>query len=990
MTIVGVGAEWDVFTCADSHSSHRASLFTQPLPKRAFTRNLFFRRGQQVVEPNAEDVKQHKSKSKSRSRSRSHSRQDTGNVLQPSSQNASAADKQQVVPPQDDDSKELSAKSSSQDLPTEGHKENEGVAPLPVDLGQRTALGSCHNVSLASQDLGNEDEFPDEMFQTPTLGSDADEVSPSSPIFAVTVTEPYPSDMTMEVDGLEISSMPIPLLSAYGQGVPSLAMPTSLALMPRSLETGLSDITEADEPSTSIEFTKSIGDGSVIFETGAGAETCKANLSFSSFGSSYASTPTQSANASLILPEPTPASSPSIHVGTIEDESVTSSDEHIPAEEHVRLHPTLLSSLPPALRSVRGQSRTPVAAPMPASATVEGPQVLDVTSVIPAVSIKEDPAQCPKNSCEVFNIPAPVTYAEAMNLALQYPEMSSKLLNEPLASACPTPARAVSPSRTSARTGPSPAASPQKNNQVHTADRPNWAVAPDEPKLGQRSRSRGRTRARKPVGARGEGQDIRRSNEASNASNTPPANTPNLPMRPALGKPTSRQQSPEKPKAPQAVEKGPVRDLREEKAEPWHNRVTTWVEKTSTAAQVSVEKQPTPMPPSGSSNANATAPVAPANPSAAGSQETVAPQSATNTRSPLNPNAPAWEYRPHLRAATSSTPGSTTQPSPAVGPCAISPSTGNQSQVFPAPTLDLEADLERLRAMLRECGLEERKLSARLTTPGCSNSVRSTSQQQVQPAMRPEATNQALPPSFGQGIHRPFAPTLFDLASIGGGSTRLRTQTHLPVVQSVPWQSAGTQARPVAIPQPGGQIVYSTTKPGANAIPIIMPQTGAPLFALPTSSAPAPILTQPSQLKTNVAPNIALLSTASRAPAFPLSVPPQQPIGTASSAASLGGNQVFRFGQAGKHLGLAVTSGVVSSKAISPATAPAAPRAAASPGVISPKASSSTAALLPPGGERSRPPVTGANAIAAPTTRFYGIETPRVVFDKHGWTVNHS
>ena len=78
-----------------------------------------------------------------------------------------------------------------------------------MDLGQRTALGSCHNVSLASQDvsgslillnhsdhktqLGNEDEFPDEMFQTPTLGSDADEVSPSSPIFAVGVEISHPS-----------------------------------------------------------------------------------------------------------------------------------------------------------------------------------------------------------------------------------------------------------------------------------------------------------------------------------------------------------------------------------------------------------------------------------------------------------------------------------------------------------------------------------------------------------------------------------------------------------------------------------------------------------------------------------------------------------------------------------------------------------------------------------------------------------------------------
>ncbi|KAH9899709.1 hypothetical protein C8Q73DRAFT_787563 [Cubamyces lactineus] len=967
---------------------------------RAFTRNLFFRRGQQVVEPNAENLKQRKSKSKSRSRSRSHSRQtrDVGNVLQPSSQNASAADCQEVVPSQGDDLKELSAKRSVQDLSTEGQKEDENcpvVAPPPAILEPHANFGSCHNVSLASQDvsgsfillnpsdavtkLGNEDEFPDEVFQTPTMGSEADEAASPSQTMAFTITESYSSGMIAEAVELEISSMPIPLLPVQGQGASSLAVPAMpIALIPRSLETGLSDITEADEPSMSERSLRPIEDNSVLYEVGA--ETGKTNLSFSSFGSSYASTPTQSANTSVILPEPTPASPLSVHQevvceGTADGRITPSVREHA-VEEHVHLHPTLLSSMSPALRSVRGQSRTPVVVPTPTRPRVEDRAQTPLRTVS-TVSLQEDSALLEKNPTEGLNIPTPATYAEAMNLALQYPEMSSKLLNEPLASACPTPARTASPVRGSARTGPaSPAAAPQKSGPVHTADRPNWAVAPEEPRPNRRSRSRGRTKARKPVGPRGGEQGMYRSNGASAASQTPPGSTPNLSTRPLVSKPASEQQSPQKSRQAVDSDKGFARDFRKEKAEPWHNRVSTWVETTSSAADVSGTKQDASATASVGSNTNTTTSVSP---EASGSvaKESAAPRSASSTRSPLNPNAPVWEYRPHVRTATDSTTGATKQPSPSIAPSPSGPPVPTLNQASPA--LDLEGDLARLRAMLRDCGLEERKLSERLSTPACS----ARASQHIQPAVCSEK-NQAVPPGFGQGMHRPFAPTL-QLNLTGIDSGRQRTQTHLPLAHPSIWQCTGPQALPsLFVPQPGGQIVYATSKPGANAIPIIMPQTGTPLFSLSNASAPVPTHSQPAQPTTSVAPSAVQPKPVHRTSQFPSSVPQQQPVGTRPSAASLTGNgndKVFRFGQTGQQTGLTV----ISPKAVVPA---ALPQGTASLGAVSSKTSTSRTALLPPGGERSRPPVTGANAIVAPTTRFYGIETPRVVFDKHGWTVN--
>nr|GAT58243.1 predicted protein [Mycena chlorophos] len=93
-------------------------------------------------------------------------------------------------------------------------------------------------------------------------------------------------------------------------------------------------------------------------------------------------------------------------------------------------------------------------------------------------------------------IPSPVTYADAANIASKYPELRGKVLKEPLASPTSSPrsakpelvpvvesgvANASVVSINSIETVSLPCTATTTAAPAHTADRPNWALAPDEP-----------------------------------------------------------------------------------------------------------------------------------------------------------------------------------------------------------------------------------------------------------------------------------------------------------------------------------------------------------------------------------------------------------------------------------------------------------------------------------------------------------------------------
>ncbi|KAJ7068541.1 hypothetical protein C8F01DRAFT_1118485 [Mycena amicta] len=85
-------------------------------------------------------------------------------------------------------------------------------------------------------------------------------------------------------------------------------------------------------------------------------------------------------------------------------------------------------------------------------------------------------------------IPSPVTYADATNIATKYPELASKVLKAPLDSPSGTPLHArrelqpeeFDSSNVSVLAEKAVAAQAQAVVPVHTPDRPNWALAPEQ------------------------------------------------------------------------------------------------------------------------------------------------------------------------------------------------------------------------------------------------------------------------------------------------------------------------------------------------------------------------------------------------------------------------------------------------------------------------------------------------------------------------------
>ncbi|KAM5535526.1 hypothetical protein V8D89_010863 [Ganoderma adspersum] len=325
-------------------------------------------------------------------------------------------------------------------------------------------------------------------------------------------------------------------------------------------------------------------------------------------------------------------------------------------------------------------------------------------------------------------VPSASTYADATNLALQHPEMASDILRRPLSSAsasgCPSkfPTPAVSCSVSLQVVPPASAScTPIRAGTPHTAERPNWALAPDVPAPGppalaatpkehkaehpnwalakhepespadRRSRSRSRGRGRGGTGpssvARGVEQWTRRGSRSSDANR---AN-----QVPRIG-PTSTVISPkQKSECGDALQTVPSQATNlEDEPQQWLNRVNSWVEQTSrgtTTCPITLDRD-------SDTKCVSTLSSSPKEPA-------TQPQRHSRTTSGLNPHAPVWTPAPRARCQTPSDSDS----APPVAQSESSPSTSSARGPF---TFGVDADIDRLRDMLRNCGIQDREPDA--------------------------------------------------------------------------------------------------------------------------------------------------------------------------------------------------------------------------------------------------------------------------------------
>ncbi|KAI0353000.1 hypothetical protein OH77DRAFT_651903 [Trametes cingulata] len=503
--------------------------------------------------------------------------------------------------------------------------------------------------------------------------------------------------------------------------------------------------------------------------------------------------------------------------------------------------------------------------------------------------------------------------------------MSSKLLTEPLASAspskCPTPARTASPGHGAKKTSDTKAKNPAP---VHTSERPNWAVAPDEPKASPRSQLSDRHTASSHRGKRGN----QRSKLGSNASKTPPATTPNPMAQSPVKKRPQRQQSPEKRSADERLtaDKPSARDLRKEKAEPWIDRVNSWVEHTSSTAQTSPSRQNTPAASSGTSPSPA-APIA--REASDNCQTNAMSRPSTAYTSPLNPHAPVWEFKPRQRAATTGQTHAQSSTPNALSAVETPASNVSQTPLDQRLAQNAETDLQLFREMLRECGLMQGR-----PTSGSLGQQRSIWGPPLGPQTTPPvAAGQSAATQAGLAVQNAIQ---LHLKATGNTmfATRQRTQTHNPLGQQGSWQST---SNPPDIPSFDQHL-------GAN---VAHTQSVLPTVRYPPAPTPSP-----TQLpRMGSAATLGASSTSMNAPRLLYATGPPKAVALPATQASHGSTPVH----VGRH----------------------------------PGSTPSASPIQPPGSGRARPP-PATSATTAPPARFYGIETPRVVFDKHGWTVNHS
>ncbi|KAH9850748.1 hypothetical protein C2E23DRAFT_298346 [Lenzites betulinus] len=801
---------------------------------RVLTRTFLFRRGQHA------DTAANRDKPARQSRPSSPESQPPNNILQPSAQNEVASNNGQTHEATGDDKEVVlrclstaepldvddenspalreakTAKSDGLDHVAVCHRGDESVDFAVQDESSSFILVKCSEEPSAPTPLAPEDDA--EEFMTPELNDPSLFESLAFVAEALAYNTPVPElGSVTEESGVEPTAIKLPPSepSSSSGGALSAEYPHSASTIePYSLQTCLlSDITEAEEPSMSNISCKDVVVHPVVAVDSEGIE--KLVLSFSPFGSSYASTHLDETSESLSQePVVAPALDEEIVTNNeVEVEgSLTSDGGCIPDDAGAPQLP-LPATLPPPCghevtidRPETTSSKDTISGPASPERPCRADSAEDVAGTV-AVESHDPVATCGTDAVDSPAVPAPSTYADAMNLAIQFPEISSRLLSEPLASAgpsiCPTPARPVSPI-------PAPGSSAvdkSKNGSAHSTESPNWAQDKAESTAGRPSRARGRGNTQ-PSGnsrrASRRGSKGKRSAKGSNASKTPPANTPILlshPPAPGIAHPRKASPAPHenanpppiqhilpkepvipnKPSSQQPIPDGSCiqetvssRSLRKEKAETWLHRVSSWVEQTSVVQQTSPNTHFTP---TGSSGVSPVVPPPPSNAAKPSGKATgaVVTSPAPSISPGLNPHAPVWEFRPHQRAATicqvQATANSGASPA---NPPGAHPSQG--PLVYNA-----EEDLQRLRIMLHESGLEDRRLSfATLTQPQArpmpNPPIRSQSITAIPAAAHPGSVQNGPPkprPDVPQGIIPPFN-------SVGraGGGVHQTTQPH--------------------------------------------------------------------------------------------------------------------------------------------------------------------------------------------------------------------
>ena len=298
----------------------------------------------------------------------------------------------------------------------------------------------------------------------------------------------------------------------------------------------------------------------------------------------------------------------------------------------------------------------------------------------------------------------PLSSASASGCPSKFPtpsvSCSISLQVVPPASASCTPIRASTPHTAErpnwALAPDAPAPGPPTSivtPKAHTPDHPNWALAKDEPKSLPDRRSRSRSRGRGRGGTRPSSvirdseQWTRRGSRSSNASR--PEQLPRTAPTSTVVSPQQKSECgdtlPVVPNQPANLEDGPQQ---------WLNRVNSWVEQTSRGGRTR------PGTPDRDSNAKCAS-----TSSSSPKEPPIRPQRHSRTTSGLNPHAPVWTPAPRARCETPSDSDS----APPVAQSESSPSTGSVRGPF---SFGVDADIDRLRDMLRNCGIQDREPDA--------------------------------------------------------------------------------------------------------------------------------------------------------------------------------------------------------------------------------------------------------------------------------------
>ncbi|PIL37305.1 hypothetical protein GSI_00998 [Ganoderma sinense ZZ0214-1] len=510
------------------------------------------------------------------------------------------------------------------------------------------------------------------------------------------------------------------------------APPDMPAMESRPTQSMLSDITEADESGPQDLSMRESKLSSNLLRV--------RTLSFSSFGSSYPSScfgspsPNNPPNGMTTTCSITLCPEAPISVSSPADDGLTQSTAQLASHEVAD----------PGQRPSTTASSTSdfvpfIVEPLLSSSSIDQlgeEEVLDNDEHKDAHEARPEPM--PTSMTGV--IPSASTYADATNLALQHPELASDILRRPLSSASPSkfPTPSVSCSVSLQVVPPASAScTPIRAGTPHTAERPNWALAPDVVAPGRpgsaatpkehtsenpnwafakneakspasrrsrsRSRAQGRGGTRPPSTTRGAEQWTCRVSLIPDTDQAEPA-TQTVPTS-AIVSPKQKVECYNALPVPSEaanLEDGPQQ---------WLNRVNTWVEQTSRGPKTC----PGTPDPDADAKCASTSPSTPKEPS-------IQPQRHSRTTSGLNPHAPVWTPAPRARCQTPSDSDSAPPPTQSES----SPSTSSVRGPF---TFGVDADIDRLRDMLRNCGIQDKEAtvasfsSGDTTTSGSAGST---------------------------------------------------------------------------------------------------------------------------------------------------------------------------------------------------------------------------------------------------------------------------